>query len=388
MGTVTGETSLLLFSLATVGAAVVGLGTQYVLLALTTLLIIPQVMFVDQGGFSDFVLVYAPTSLLYLLSSEHWRTFSYAGTVQLLLVWWQTTSSFHGLVFGLAANIGVYTVLERLLVDRWMLSDSYKKSNTLHWELFDNCNEGTLIVDLDGTVKYYNKAVYRFIESRSPLRNLNVSNLLPKHLEITKTLKGCARGQAYQTVVNLTNNPLEAINSSAVVISYKLIAVAANWVGGNCIRITLQDETTNAKQYAMTQITLKDLQNSCSILDREIERCLKSEEAPRREDLLRLNWLSFNVYSTSCWQMVCQGSIELKQRLFDIRNEVIGVIENSISKHLDKLEDVMLVFDTSFPYGVIGDPDLHSHLLKALLMFALQHATPESAFKIYCNVSV
>lgn len=380
--------SLLAFSVASCFLACAPMKTRIQLPVLTILLILPQLALADQGGLAESILVFLPTALVCLFHSAHWRDLLWASGMQMVVVRCFSNIATFELAIGLAGNVGVYSLLERFLLDLWILADSYKKSNTLHWEMFNSFKEGTLIVDLEGVVKYHNKAACKFIDVHMPMLNINVKRLFPDHIQIDETIRQVAKGKSTQTIVTLSNLVQNHIMSPHRILAYKLTATPANWVGGNCIKITLQDVTSKMKQLALTHVSLNDMQNSFSILTRELDRCFKYEEPPRREDLMRLDSITYNVHSIICWQMVCLGSIEFKHRLFDIRSEVIDTIESSITKYLDKLEDTMLILDTNFPTAVVGDCDQHNQLLRALLMFALNDVVPDASIKIYCDVSV
>jgi hypothetical protein len=288
---------------------------------------------------------------------------------------------------GLAISVVLYSFAERYVVDLWILEDSYKKSNMLHWDLLNSFKEGTLIVDLQGQVKYYNKAVYAFIQPRCSLLNLDVRTLFP-NLDFNSIIQSCEKEGFKQTKVFLTASPKDSINSSQRVLAYNLSAEQMSWVGGNCIKITLEDATSTAKQEGLTLKGLIDLQNSYSIMARELERSFKYEEPIQKEDLKRLKSTAYCMNSVLSWQMICLGGIEFNHRLFNIRDQVLETIDTTASRHLDRLDDIILTFDTSFPTGVVADLAHHGELLKALLGFVLQTVSEGGSIKLYCDVAV
>jgi hypothetical protein len=380
--------SLLLFSIASCGLAFIDLKPHSFLAAGSCLLLLPQLTLADSYSLSQSVMVFLPTALLHFLHSSSWRYFCQVGAVQLIFISVCSNSSIFTLTMGLAISVVLYSVMERYVVDLWILEDSYKKSSILLWELLDSSKEGTLIVDLEGQVKHYNKAVYAFIQQRCSLLDLDVRNLLPQHLDINSIIQRCKKEGCIQTKVFLTASPKDAINSSQRVLAYNLSAEQASWVGGNCIKITLQDATSKTKQDGLTFKGLMDLQNSYSIMTRELERSFKYEEAIQKEDLKRLRSTAYCVNSILSWQMICLGGIEFNHRLFNVRDQVLEIIDTSASRHLNRLDDIILTFNASFPTGVVGDLNHHGELLKALLGFVLQTVSEDGSIKLYCDVAV
>jgi hypothetical protein len=384
MGVLQFSLALVLFSIGALCLAYAQLKPTHKLYAGLCLLILPQMVLAD----SDAALVFLPTALLHFFNSEHWKSVGYSGVTQLVVLAAFTNASFQHLLIGLCSTIGVYILLERLLVDMWVLLDSYKRSNTLHYELFNSFKEGILIVDLDGRVKSFNKAVFKFLRPTSSLANLDIRAIFPSYIDVEAIVRSCARGDCYTNTVSLMHSPQDNLNSAQDILAYKVIAQPATWVGGNCIKITLKDETDQVKQIGLTLSSLTDLQNSCSILSLELERNLKYEEPPRREDLIRLNSVSSNMQSLVIWTMISLGYVKLEVRQFDIREEVVETIDACVSKHLDRLDDVVLVFNPSFPTSVVGDLHQHNLVLKGLITYALQTVSQEGGIKVYCDFSV
>jgi hypothetical protein len=378
---------LVLFSAAAYSLGNAQLKPESLLRAGSCLLVIPQLTLMNAGGLSDAVLCFALTALLHFFNSEDWKNLGKTAVAQLVVIAVATDAHWSVLSVGLGVNLAVYGMLESFLIDFWIKKDVYKKSNNLHWGLFNNSESGVLIVDLEGKVKYYNRAVFNFTSQRSSLHNSAVSAFFPKDLPIAHIMNTCTKGRSFQTLVSLTTYPQETSPQGGI-LAYYLTAEPTSFIGGNCIRMTLQDATQMVSQLNLAQTGLSELKNSCSLMSHELERCVKFDEVPHLSDLARLNSLFFGMSSLVSWQLYCLGSVEFSDRQFDIRSEVVDTIESAVSKYLDKLDDVVLIFDACFPTGVVGDVDHHNSMLKSLLSFAMKTISEEGAIKVYCDIVV
>jgi hypothetical protein len=379
---------LVLFSAAAYSLAYAKLKPELLLRAGSALLVIPQLALMDSGGLSEAVLCFALPTLLHFFNSEDWKNLGKTAVAQLVVIAWATNAHWLVLWVGLGLNLAVYGMLESFLIDFWVVKDAYKKSNTQHWGLFDNSEAGVLIVDLEGKVKYYNRTVFNFTTQRTSLHNSAVKTFFPEHLPIDTILETCAKGSCFQTLVTLSTYSQAISDSPQGILAYNLTAEPTSFIGGNCIKMTLQDASQMVKQLNLAQAGLSELKNSCSLMSRELERCVKFDEVPHLSDLARMNSLFFGMSSLVSWQLYCLGSVEFRDRQFDIRSEVVDTIEHSVSKYLDKLDDLILIFDACFPTEVVGDVEHHNSLLKGLLGFVLKTIAEDGAIKVYCDIAV
>jgi hypothetical protein len=286
----------------------------------------------------------------------------------------------------------LYTALtsfiERDFRDIWAKMDSYRRAYKVHYDLF-NSGENEVFITKPNT-----EVVYLNAKAKSLAKSMGKDLSQPIELSSVISMDGDALQTAVErslkgvTIELELDFSLEANGSPKDVRVFLAKISPISWRQANCAKISLTDISSVSQQRLLVLRQTKEVAGSLKLILREIESAYLAKEPLMANDIYRLYTMQHSLVSNLNYQMLTLRGVEWTCKPFNLRQQVIGKIEETAYKALLREVELRLTYEMHLPRIVSGDSERTAHLVKTLVEFSSKQAKAKSIIQLTCEYHV
>jgi hypothetical protein len=276
------------------------------------------------------------------------------------------------------------SLLEKDFRDLWAMYDSFKSSDSLLTDLVHSLPVPLFVMSQQSEETFTNRSAQML------LRDLDVSQRALKEQGLCSIVDSASqdelRTMMHQVLGSKSTADFEcsstAPHNGNARVTLKLKIAPQNWITDKAVLVTCRPKSdSTGKHEVITQLTKMVLPTS-KFLTQEFKRKLKHNDYVRKEDLLRLHRLDFDLQGLHLISAYYSRKLETKRSIFSLVNEVKNSIEFASLKAFRRQVDVKLKIDNPIPQFVSAERTTYDLLINSLINFAVDNANPETTIEL------
>lgn len=335
---------------------------------------------------------FVPSLVLNFYLSKTWTVYCLYLIFQVLFLSFYTKTHFIYLIISGFVCTLLSCSFEKDYRDLWHLYSSYKKSNCLHQNLWNNCPFSNFIIDSQGYIIHTNTSADKFMSSKlktsKPPPHSRFDMFFNESKEECKKLIEKSKKNSNEEEFLLKRQTKKISKISLEGIGHLVLCQNVTWNSSNSTRaicvdfsIYLAHEMMIINSFALLQEHLEPFK--ASLLGIYLQQDVLTPEL--LTEFYKIDQMTRDI-------MVLQShflnKFDKRHEHFDVHAEILNLIEIMYLKACENNVNILYTKEQGVPLSVIGDKYLHNQILFSILNVILNTALPGSDVCILLQVSV